>query len=311
MTTLALILGLFILFYMLGKAADVIVVHIRRIGEKFRIPVFFLGILLGLLTTTPEFSIGINAGLDNIPEVSYGNLIGGIFVLFGLIIGVSAIYNRTIKTSGKIADILPIALYLVLPFVLSMKGGLGAIDGMLMIGLYVFLVYYFYSRAHVQRHLPLLSIHNNKNILPELFYVLIGLIGIILFSRGIIVLAEQLFGLFSVSPFVVGIILFSLGTNLPELIVAIRSWRNKVEGLSLSNLIGSAMANILVIGIFVYMRPLSVVIDTQYIALFLLACVLMTALVWAYHTNKRLSKREGIVFLTLYILFLVSQIALS
>lgn len=302
-------LVLIALFYALGKAADVVVLNMRLLGEKLRIPIFFLGIILGLLTTSPEFAIGVNAGIDGIPEVSYGNLLGGIVVLFCLILGISSILNRKIETHGRFSKILPIALYILLPLGLSLKGSLGLIDGIVLIVLYIFLIYYLYiqsGRKHAKGWMRV-----DKRILTELFYILIGLVAVMFISRGIIFAAEIVLSSFSLSPFVLGIILFSLGTNLPELIVTFRAWRRNVEELSVSNLIGSALANVLLVGVFSSLRPLALNIDRSYLTTCAFMAMMMGVVVIAYRSENRFTKREGIVLVMIYILFLTTQILLS
>lgn len=53
MITILTLLGLLVLFYALGLCADLVIKHIRSIGKKLGIPIFVLGLMLGLLTSLP------------------------------------------------------------------------------------------------------------------------------------------------------------------------------------------------------------------------------------------------------------------
>ena len=87
METLGLSAALVILFYLLGKSADLMVLNVRRLGEALGVKIFAFGIVLGFLTSFPEIAVGVNSLLLDIRSLSLGNLFGGILVTFGLILG--------------------------------------------------------------------------------------------------------------------------------------------------------------------------------------------------------------------------------
>ncbi|KKW34705.1 MAG: K+dependent Na+ exchanger related-protein [Parcubacteria group bacterium GW2011_GWB1_53_43] len=126
---------LFVLFFLLAKAADIIIVGIREISEKLKVNLYVAGIMLGFFTSLPEMSIAWSALASRAVSVSSGNLYGGIIVLFGFILGLSLVANRNVRTDGRWRSILPITLYLALPVLLALDGVLGAIDsGILILG---------------------------------------------------------------------------------------------------------------------------------------------------------------------------------
>ncbi len=305
-TTGLLILALLGLFYLLGKSADVVITHIRLVAEKLGVSLFFLGILLGMLTSIPELAIGVNAITQNIGQVALGNLTGGIVVLYCLILGTSAILNRKVDTNGKIGNILPIFFYLLLPIGLGLDGKIGIVDGILLIVLYIWILYMFYVQRRPHERVKSTKIKQTA-ILKEGFYIVTALIVVVASSAGIVRITQHLLGIFPISPFVVGLILFSIGTNLPELIVTVRSWQKNIRDLSLSNLIGSSISNILLIGIFATMRQFSVPGDVTHYA-FGAFMILMLAVVFVfYRTGDKITRTEGLALISLYIVFLISQ----
>ncbi|OGY41194.1 MAG: hypothetical protein A2Y82_01990 [Candidatus Buchananbacteria bacterium RBG_13_36_9] len=306
MIDLLFFLLLLLFFYFLGKAADLVVLNIRQIGEKLGIKIFFLGLILGLLTSLPELSIGINSIVNNIEEVSLGNLLGGVIVLLGLILGLSIILNRKISTDGKISHFLPIAVFLLLPLFLGLDGLLNYFDGILIIIIYVALIAFLYS-WNKSPHLITLEIIRNGKILKNVFYSLVGVIIVIIISNLIVRLTSSLLKDIDIPELLLGLILFSIGTNLPEIIVTIRSWKRHVKDLAISNLIGSAIANILIIGIFAIIVPLELEIDVVFVVLLIFTFILLLALTLFYKTDKSFSRREGFALLCIYLLFFISQ----
>lgn len=308
MVNLGILLLIIILFYFLGRAADIVIINLRKLGEALDIKIFFLGLFLGLFTSLPELAVGINAVVNDIEEVSLGNALGGIIILFGLILGVSSILNRKIKTGGKIWHFLPILIFIFLPLLLGLKGSLGFSDGVILIAGYILLlIYLYFINRSKSKYRPSLEVGSSLAKLKYIFKIIIGVILIIVISNLIIKYTAVILAVFNVPAFFVGLMLFSVGTNLPEITVALRSWRRKVEELSFSNLVGSAMSNILVIGIVASLSTISVALDYAYFIMMAAFIVLFVCLLIFYKTDKKLTAKEGVVLLSIYAIFILLQ----
>lgn len=303
-----LILLLAVAFYFLGKAADLVVVNVKKLGQRLRIKVFFLGILLGFFTSFPEFGIALNAIAENAVSISLGNLLGGILVLFGLVLGGSIILNRRIHTDGNILHFLPISLYILLPVLLGLKGELGYPDGLALIAGYLILLDYLYIR---NKNRPRAQ-HEGKmrnHVFPELLLIAAGLVGVLFISNFIVRFTLQLLQGFQIPVFVVGLLVFSLGTNLPEIIIVFRSWERHITDLSLSNLFGSVAANVLIIGLIALMRSVPVDLTFSYYVYAAVMVLLLGLLTVFYRTGRAFERREGIALVAVYVLFLIVQSA--
>ncbi len=308
MQNILLIFPLLFLFYLLGKAADLVIINIRQIGEKLGINIVFLGIILGFLTSLPELFIGINSIADDIPEVSLGNLLGGIMVLFGFVLGISLILNRKIKNNGEIMEYFLALMYILFPLFLGLDGKLGYVDGFILVAAYINLLYILYIKQKNQNHFQINVSSNSNDILKKIFYIIFGIILIIICSELIIKLFLILLNGLNVSIFIIGLILFSIGTNIPELAVSIRSCKRHAGDLSISNLIGSAMSNVVIIGIFSFIKPFRAEVNNSYYILIFFTVAIFAAFLYFYKTGKLLSRKEGFVLLAIYILFVLVQV---
>jgi len=306
LSTGLLLVALAVLFIILGKAADIIIVHIRALAEKIGLSIFFLGILLGMLTSLPELAIGLNAITENIGGIALGNLMGGIVVLLCLVLGTSALLNRNIKTNGKTTRFLPILLYILLPIGLGFDGRIGIIDGAVLVILYFWLLYTFYLQRHPNTTKKS-STYKAQTVLKDGFYVVAALALVVVSSTGIVRVTERLLESYPVSPFLVGLLLYSLGTNLPELTVTFRSWKNNIRDLSLSNLIGSSISNIFLIGVFATMKPFAVSLTASHYAFGAFMVVMLTVVFIFYKTSNKITRIEGLALVCLYIAFLATQ----
>lgn len=307
MTKILAILLLLFLFFAISKSADLIVLNLRKAGEKLGIKIFFLGMILGLMTTLPEIAIGINSAINGIPEISFGNMVGGVLVLFGLILPISIILNRKIKTEKGTFLFSVVLLFLFLPLLLGLKGYLNYIDGLILILSYATLIYLLY-RKHREKNSVKIEIVNRKEIGKHFLLVTLGVVGLIIFSNLIVDITIYLLKGYNISVFIIGLLLYSIGTNLPELIIAIRSFKRKVEDLSFSNLIGSAMGNSLAIGALSLAKTINVEVNSSYLFLTIFNFVFFIIFFIFYKTDRLLVRKEGIAIFLMYLLFLFGQI---
>lgn len=304
------ILFLILLFFLLSKSADLIVLNLRKTGEKLGIKIFILGIILGIMTSTPEMAIGINSTLINVPDMSFGNLVGGTIVLLALILGISLILNRKIKTEENSWPFLATLIVLFMPLILAFKGRLNEIDGIIMIISYILIVYFLYKK-NKSINWPKIEIVNSKEIIKHIFWILIGIVLLTIISDLIVKTTMFVLRNHNISPFIIGLLFYSIGTNLPELIIAIRSFKRKVEELSFSNLIGSAISNVLMLGFLSFIKPIDINIDAPYFFLIIFNISLFILIYIFYRTDQLLSRREGFVLLMMYLVFIGGQIVMQ
>lgn len=301
------ILALIALFFIISQSADLIVLHLRQLGEKLGVKVFFLGLVLGIMTSLPEMAIGINSIISDIPSISFGNMVGGNIVLFGLVLAISIILHRKIKTKKETYPFLIVLLFLFFPLLLGLKGSLNFFDGLIIILAYVLLIIFLFHKNKENNNTKV-KIIKRKSTQKHFFFILIGVIGLIISSELIAQTTKFILKDYNISLFVFGLILYSIGTNLPELIIALRSFKRKMGDLSFSNLLGSAMSNSLMLGILSTMKTINIEIDLAYWFLIIFTFIFFIILYIFYKTDQFLSRKEGIFLLVMYLIFLSGQI---
>lgn len=298
------------LFGVLGFTADLAVTRIRSIALALRMRLFTVGILLGVVTTLPEFSVGLNATLEKAATLSVGNIMGGIVVVFGLILGTSLVLGRSIDTEHNLRSLLPSSLIILSPFIFGVDGRFGTFDGIVMILLYLGLIFYLYhlNRSSLGDNVALVD----RSKMGQSLLIALGcLIIVMLASHWIIALTMLLLEKIAISKLMIGLLLFSVGTNLPEITITFMSWRRKAVDLSLSHLVASAFTNILVLGVLAVLSPVVFTIGPVYYALaFFISLIIILFIVFS-HSDKRLSRLEGGILLFVYVLFVATNIFLA
>jgi len=311
MPIILVVLILLALFALLGLAADLTVKNIRLIALSLRMKLFSLGVILGIMTTLPELLVGLNASLEGVASLSVGNIMGGIVVVIGLVLGFSLILNRKIETIDNLRPLLPTSLVILSPFFLGVDGYFGMFDGIIMVVLYLGLIIYLYFIN--RSHLPMgdLAVTSKKRLVKEVIIAILGILAVIIISHYIIELTLVLLERVNVSKLLVGILFFSIGTNLPEIIITLTSWRHKSSELSLSYLISSAFTNILVLGLLAILSPITFTIGPVYYALVFFVTLIIILFIIFSHTNKSLSRIEGLSLLMIYVFFVAFNIFLA
>ncbi|MDD3926744.1 MAG: hypothetical protein PHT33_08820 [bacterium] len=299
-----------ILFYLLGKAADLITGSVKEASGSHGARVFIFGILLGLFTSLPELVVAINAFIDGVPLLSIGNLLGGIVVLFGLVLGTSVFLgggrdgvSMDIDTGSMLAAF----AYMVLPLLLSLDGVFDISDGFILLVSYLTLLSYLYRRHRKEAvGTTVLTGKAARNY----FLAIIGTIAVIILADAIVRLIIILISNYRLSQFVTGLIILSLGTNLPELTIALKSSIGGAGELSLGGITGSALANVLIIGLFSSIRSINVNLDTSYYLLIITMLIMFATIMLFRKQGKCLSRYQGAVIVLLYAIFFASQTAM-
>ncbi len=112
--------------------------------------------------------------------------------------------------------------------------------------------------------------------------------------------------------FLVGLIILSLGTTLPELAFSIRSLTDHHPTMFFGNLLGSVIANsTLIVGIVAVISPIHVVVFDNYLVAFM-AFVVSFLVFWFFtRTKHRLERWEALILLLIYIAYVVVEFAIG
>lgn len=292
------------LFYILCKAASLVVAHIQAFAQRSKIPITLLGAVLGLLTSLPEFIIGINALVNDVPDLSLGNLLGGLPVLFGGVMGFTIALNGKIRTNGRSQELFPYMGYLLLPLLAGLDGRIGWFDAIIFLSLYVFLLFRLKPEFHDAKRAPKIS---NDSLWKALVLTIAGIIVVAISANLIVRLTLFLLAHTTLDIFGLGTIVFALGTNLPEMTMAFVAWRNGQTDLTWSHIVGSAMSNILFIGLFALIRPFQVSFNLTHLAFAVWMVGLFTLFALFYRSERILRRNEGVAILAVFVTGLIVQ----
>lgn len=305
MDILLLILGLVLI---LG-GANYLTDGASALAQRLRMPEFLIGLtIVAVGTSMPEMVVSVLSSINGQPDMALGNVVGSNLFNVLVILGVCALVRPMPYTRDNIRFDIPfgvltsvLLLFLASDALIGTGAAniIGRADGALMLVLYIALM--TFTIRHAER--PAENETAQPTMASWLMIVMIvgGLCGLIFGGELFLDSATKIARSLGVSESVIAITLVAGGTSLPELASSVVSLLKGKADLALGNVIGSNIANILLIlGLSSLINPLTMGGVTH----FDLLAVLMTSIllmVTAFTFRRRaLDRAEGVIFLALY-----------
>ena len=278
-----------------------------KLVKGTRLPPFFVGMtLLALGTDLPEIANSIVASYTNHGDVNVGDSIGstatqltlvlGLLPFAGFAIPLGARGSRLLRGQQTTAWLTAISLLGVA--VLVLDDHLGRLDAVLLIGVWIAGSRLVYGSTRTDPQLALEArVGNRARLIGHLLIAIVAIgAGATLAVTGIIELAE----LFGVPEFIVAFFGASIGTSLPEGIVAYTALKRGESALAIGDVLGSSFADAT---LSISMGPLlfPTVIDGDLAvtaALVTAAAAAVVALLFSRGGEHR--RRDGTILLIVY-----------
>lgn len=311
---LPFLLAATVIWFFTGPLIDAV----DRVAQRFDRPGFTVAFfVLGLLTSISEISVAMNSTLTGVPEVSAGNLMGASVVIFLLIIPFLAVVGGGIPLlhSLPLPTLALLLVLVMLPSVLGLDGAFIRAEGWMMLLLYLFLLYVLQEKRPPQETAAEAILETEEQLfhVHRATWVDIGKIvtaAICIFLAGNVLVRESvdMATVLHIPPSYIGLLLLGLGTNVPELVIGVRAVLRGKHDIALGDYLGSAAANTLVFSLMVITNG-SFSIDPQetFITFLVFSAGLSLFLIFSQR-GRRLSQRQGLCLLAIYVLFIVFQL---
>lgn len=288
-----------------------VVKAVEHLSRTLKISSFAISFsLLGLFTSLSEFSVGINAIVENDPEIYVGNLIGASIVLFMLVIPLLAIFGRSIKISPEFQGFsLPASLVVVsLPVILVMDGKVGKIDSIIALSLFAILLISIEAKKGVVEKIKDMDGNSSVKIGKEILKILFGVAVIFIASRFVVEQTLYFSNILNIPPFIISLLLISVGTNIPEFALVIRSIYSRNHQVAFGDYVGSAAFNTFFLGLLTLIYGKQVNLANSYLTSLLFLIVGLAMFYYFARTKNTISRLEGLVLLALYVAFIFTEI---
>lgn len=281
---------------------------------KLNIPKIVIGMtVVSFATSAPELIVSIKSALEGFPDLALGNVVGSNVANLALVLGITIVLSRIdVQKSFYITDwpVMMIASGLLFYFLINDQ----VIDFTEGVILFSFLIVLLIYLLRFQKQAVVDEMPEDDEELPLYKIVLFGTIGGVGLWGGSELLIDGAVNLakgFGVSERVIGITVVSVGTSIPELAASVIAVLKKEKAISIGNLIGSNIFNILaVLGITSMITPIHLK-DAElldYDIYWMLGISFLILPLVFFPRKLRLDWKDGFILLILYGVFIFTTL---
>jgi len=302
-----------VLSWLSGHLVKTLVEIAKYLNWREFIVAFFV---MAFAASLPNLFVDLGAALRGMPEVALGDILGGNLVDLTIVAAVAVLFApKDIKTNSKMVQGTAVftSIIALLPLLLILDGSLDRIDGIILI--FAFIVYSIWLFSKEDRFKKVYSksskrpIANFKNFAVNIIKIILLLGLLLLISQWIVGTAKYFSESLGISLSLVGILIVGIGNCFPEMYFSIITARKGQGWLVLGDLMGAIIVPAtLVLGIVAIVSPFVINDFSPFLIarLFLIFASIFFLIV--IRRGKSFTKKEGLFLLSVYVVFLITEI---
>ena len=262
------IIGFLLLYY----GAEWLVKGSSSLARSLGVTPVVIGLtVVAFGTSTPEFVVSLISSIKGNSMIAVGNVIGSNIFNISFILGISAIFRPLTSSRSVVKRDIPIMLGVSLfILLLSLDSMLGRLEGAILFGgiiLYTFFNYYMAIKESQQGQGNFTGqLESEKEEIGyirsrsrQIVLILAGIAGVVAGAQLVVDSAVKIMEMLGVSEKFIGLTIVAFGTSLPELATSVVAAIRKEMDISIGNLVGSNVFNILsVLGAASLIRPIPI-----------------------------------------------------
>ncbi|MEE4115693.1 MAG: calcium/sodium antiporter [Marinilabiliaceae bacterium] len=233
------------------------------LAGHFKVSALVVGVtVVSFGTSAPELVVSLEAAISNHPDIALGNVIGSNISNIGLVLAITVLITPYFVNTFTVVRDWLVMIFISLLLILFLNSGLllSRMEGFVL--LVILVVFVTWTIRHSRRQL-----RNGNGTYPETKYSVLVSILIVVVSSIALVFGAQLLvrgaseiaSTFGISERVISVSVLALGTSLPELATSAVAAARKQNEISIGNIIGSNIFNILaILGITASISPIRV-----------------------------------------------------
>jgi cation:H+ antiporter len=292
------------------------------LAARFHVPEFIVGLtIVAVGTSMPELTVSFISALNGESAMAIGNVVGSNCFNTLAILGVCAVFSPIIFTKTNIRRDIPICIVATLALLVAtlINEDISRLEGILLLVGYIVMIVLMIraeKKTLLKNPTPAESTENTESAKPMPVWripvwIILGLGGLIFGGDLFIDSASAIALAWGVPKSTIAITLVAGGTSLPELASSLVAIFKGRASLALGNVLGSNIANILLIlGLCGTITPLSMG-DVTMIDIYVVAAAATLVMISALVIGRdKMTRFEGVVFLlgyAAYIYYLVTK----
>lgn len=278
-----------------------------KISEYLGISQLAVGfILIAITVSLPDLMVSVMASYSGSPEMGIGDALGSTVANICLVLGIVTFVRRINVERRHVLDSTELLLLIgAVPAIFLALGTLGRAEGFIL--LVLFLIYCFFIIKE-KFSLKIKDGVSHRDVGKTVFIFFLSLFAVVLSSGFVVSSAREVALAFGFGEAVLGLTIISLGTTLPELAVDFAAVRRGQVALAIGDILGSSVVNLtLVLGSVLVINPLRSSLSVFTIAI-AFVIISNTFLFYSLVKHEGIGKKQGVVFLAMYVLFLIMSL---
>ncbi len=320
MQILKSILLLLVGFLFLIKGADFFVDGSSGVAKKLKIPSLIIGLtIVAIGTSLPEFSVSLAAAITKNSALAVSNVIGSNIFNLLVVLGLSSIFkplavSRDIFKRDYPLSVLITFFLLIFSYIGMNLNRLEGISFILVLIIYLIVVVFSALKSrknNIKKDLEESSYNeeqssyddiDERSMFLNLIFIIGGGIAIKFGGEWVVGGAVSFAEFFNIPQNIIGLTIVAIGTSLPELATSIVAARKGELDISVGNVIGSNIFNILgVAGSAAAVSQISIIYYNLIDIILLIVFSIITGIFCL--TRKELEKKEGIIMICMYAIY--------
>jgi cation:H+ antiporter len=302
---LLLLVGLLLLFISGKFLVDSSVV----ISKLLRIPRMIIGLtVVAFGTSAPELLVSVQAALAGYSEIAIGNVVGSNISNILLVLAITALIFPIPVPASSVKQDWPVMMFVsILLYVFTLNGWLTRTEGVIFIGL--LMAYIAFSIVKSRGTKPKDEVEEEASSMKWWVAGIIFLVSCVGLAFGanilvsnVAIIAEE----FGISQRVISVTMVAVGTSIPEVATSVIAALKKETDISVGNIIGSNIMNILsVLGITSIISPIKVNAEiSRFDIPWMLGISFLLLLLMLPASRSRITRWEGSFMILIYLLYI-------
>ena len=303
--------GLIVSLAFLIWGADKFVDYSSIVAKKLGVNELTIGLtVVALGTSAPEIFVGISSVINQSESIALGAVVGSNISNIGLIFGVSCMGIFLKPKETPLIQFVPFILSVIVLGCSLYDLKISKLDSFLLVLVFCYFLYVI-VKNRFDKNTSLDTSPSVQQNFIVVFFILIGLLSLILGSRYAVIFAEKIALMLNISELVIGLTIIAIGTSLPELAATVSAVIRKKTDMVVGNVIGSNVLNITlvvpIIGIFSNVSLESVLFSRDYLLMVFASIAFITfALIYSREQISIFGiKIIGFLFVTSYFMYLL------
>lgn len=277
--------------------------------------------LMAFATSLTNLFVGVGAAFRGLPELSFGEIMGGNLADLTIIMALVVFFSKkSLPAESNMVQSSAVftGIAALLPLLLILDGNLSRIDGVILYLSFAGYTWWLFSKdkRFRKKYREKTTEENNFfsfwQFVKDIFKIIILLILLVLAAQAIIYSAQAFAKGLNISLALVGVLIVGLGNCFPEAYFSIIAARKGKNWLVLGEMMGSIIVcATLVLGTVALIAPFQIDDFSPFLIARIFMIIAVAFFIFVIRTGQKIEKKEGLILISIYILFLLTEIFLK